>query len=121
MLLQRYVHNNLHLQTTHDNLPVVAVRFPPPFGFADIVTMFPTPPGPGCEGAPILDEVWLLMIREAPRGCWLNVLDEQVADTVFTMGTLNDLCKMLGDPAAEELDTIMTYINKQTQHTMVGM
>jgi hypothetical protein len=102
-------------------LPVVAVRFPPPFGFADIVTMFPTPPGPGCEGAPILDEVWLLMIREAPRGCWLNVLDEQVADTVFTMGTLNDLCKMLGDPAAEELDTIMTYINKQTQHTMVGM
>jgi hypothetical protein len=55
------------------------------------------------------------MIREALRGCWLTVLDEQVVDTVFTTGTLRDLCKMLGDPAAVELDTIMTYITKQTE------
>jgi hypothetical protein len=75
--------------------------------------MFPIPPGPGCKGAPIAPDVWLFMIREAPRGCWLTVLDEQVADTVFTMGTLRDLCKMLGDPDAVELDTIITYITKQ--------
>jgi len=84
------------------------VRLAPLFGLVDIVTMFPTPLGPGCEGAPIVAEVWLLMIREAPRGCWLTVFDEQVADTVFTIGTLSDLCKMLGEPAAVELDTIMT-------------
>jgi hypothetical protein len=100
-------------QPSNDNLPVVAVRLPPPSGFVDIVTMFPTPPGPGCKGAAIVDDVWLFMISEAPRGCWLTVLDEQVADTVFTMGTLSDLCRMLGDPAAVELDTIMTYITKQ--------
>lgn len=76
--------------------------------------MFPTPLGPGCVGAPKAAEVWLLMIREAFRGCWLTVLDEQVVDTVFTTGTLRDLCKMLGDPAAVELDTIMTYITKPT-------
>jgi hypothetical protein len=85
---------------------------PPPSGFVDIVTMFPIPPGPGCKGAPIAPDVWLFMIREAPRGCWLTVLDEQVADTVFTIGTLRDLCKMLGDPDAVELDTIITYIKK---------
>jgi len=104
----------LHPKELNDNLPVVAVRFPLLFGFVDIVTMFPTPPGPGCGGAPKVAEVWLLMIREALRGCWLTVLDEQVVDTVFTTGTLRDLCKMLGDPAAVELDTIMTYITKPT-------
>jgi hypothetical protein len=82
--------------------------------------MFPTPLGPGCGEAPTVAEVWLLMIREALRGCWLTVLDEQVADTVFTIGTLRDLCSMLGDPAAVELDTIMTYITKPTVAYSMG-
>lgn len=85
-----------------------------------MVTMFPTPLGPGCGEAPTVAEVWLLMIREALRGCWLTVLDEQVADTVFTIGTLRDLCSMLGDPAAVELDTIMTYITKPTVAYSMG-
>ena len=104
----------MHPSALNKNLPVVAVRLPLLFGFVDIVTMFPTPLGPGCGEAPKVAEVWLLMIREALRGCWLTVLDEQVVDTVFTTGTLRDLCKMLGDPAAVELDTIMTYITKPT-------
>jgi hypothetical protein len=47
-------------------------------------------------------------MRDAVRGCWLSVLEEDVVDTVFTMGTLRDLCRMLGEPDAVELDTIIT-------------